>query len=132
MTAQACVRKDPRRQTAKYFASLTACDSHSVNKLVSKWVSAKQERLAQRCFHVAPYCTQHMTGNVVELVSKYLGIIRPGYALASCLATGDISDSLDCELFVVLEKDLEVVDPTALELDAPPARQQRELLARAH
>ena len=70
-----------------------------------------------------------MTGNVVELVSKYLGVIRPGYALASCLATGDISDSLDCELFAVLEKDLEVVDPTALELDAPPAWQQHDVCA---
>ena len=63
-----------------------------------------------------------MTGHVVELVSKYLGVIRPGYALASCLATGAISDSLDCELFAVLEKDLEVVDPTALELDAPSSK----------
>ena len=118
----------PAAPKAKYVASLTAFDSHSVNKLVSKWVRAKQKRPAQRCFHVASYCTQHMTGNVVELVSKYLGVIRPGYALASCLATGAISDSLDCELFAVLEKDLEVVDPTALELDAPPAWQQHELL----
>ena len=122
MTAQVCVRKDPRRQRLNIFASLIAFDSHAVNKLVSKWVSAKQERLAQLCFHVASYCTQHMTGNVVEQVSKYLGIIRPGFALASCLATGAISDSVGCELFAVLEKDLEVVDPTALELAAPSSK----------
>ena len=47
----------PAAPKAKYVASLTAFDSHSVNKLVSKWASAKQERLAQRCFHVASYCT---------------------------------------------------------------------------
>ena len=69
-----------------------------------------------------------MAGNVVESVAKCLGVIRPGFALASCLATGAISDSLDCELRVVLENDLEVVDPTALELDPHPTRQQNEVL----
>ena len=110
---------------AKYFASLTATDSHAVNKLCSKWISMRHEQEDLRGneqperYHVASYCTQHKTGNVVQQVSDYLGIIRPGFALASCLATGHIAGKLDFDLRVVLEMELEIVDPATTELDYP-------------
>ena len=44
---------------AQYVGTLTAFDSHSVNKLISKWVSTEQEDLEPPRFHVASFCTQH-------------------------------------------------------------------------
>ena len=114
---------------ATYVGCLTATDSHSVNKLVSKWVASKQEGLVGPSrFHVASYCVQHKTGAAVQKVSEYLGLIRPGFALASCLATGSIADDLDSELEAVLAQELEVIDPAAAQLDAPEATPQIDLL----
>ncbi len=104
-----------------------------MNKLVSEWVTTEHAALADlgpRRFHVASYCTQHKTGNAVQQVTEHLGLIRPGFALASCLGTGSIADSLDRELRAILLRDLEVMDPAAvdLELDAPEDAPQIELL----
>ena len=114
---------------AKYFASLTITDAHSVNKLLSKWVAvelARQAGLNPTRFHVASYCAQHKTGNAVQQVTEYLGIIKPGFALATCLSTGDIADSLDFELRMVLQLELVVVDPAVAALDAPDEMQQND------
>ena len=84
-------------------------------------------------YHVASYCTQHKTGNVVQQVSEYLGLIRPGFALASCLATADIMDKLEFDLRVVLDMELEVVDPETTRLDAPGDQSfLRELFEQAY
>ena len=95
---------------AKYFGSLTATDSHSVNELVSKWVSTRQKGLGPgpTRVHAASFCTQHKTGHVVQQVTEYLGLIRPGFALANCLATKK-SDSLGDELRMVIETELGVI-----------------------
>ena len=103
---------------ATYIASLTATDSHSVNRLVSKWISESQTGLGPTRVHVPSYCTQHKTGNAVQQVSEYLGLIRPGFALASCLQTGEIAERLDFELRMVLELGLDVVDPAVAGMDA--------------
>ena len=79
-------------------------------------------------FHAACNCAQHKTGNAVQLVSEYLGLIRPGFALASCLATGSISDDLDCELRAVLDQELNVIDPAVALFDAPDSTQQIHML----
>ena len=113
----------------RFLACLTAFDSHSVNKLVSKWVATRQEGVeGPPRFHVASYCAQHKTGNAVQQVSEYLGLIRPGFALASCLATGSISDDLDCELRAVLDQELNVIDPAVALFDAPDSTQQIHVL----
>lgn len=120
-----------------YFGSITATDSHAVNKLVSKWISAGQEEMGQRQEengpdfrgHIASYCTQHKTGSAVQEVTEYLGLIRPGFALASVLSTGDIADDLDFQLRMVIELELEVVDPVSIQLDAPDDLQTQEFLS---
>ena len=119
---------------AKFFASMTATDSHSVNKLLSKWISKHQGEGGTTHFHVPSYCTQHKTGNAVQQVTEYLGLIRPGFALAACLQAGDIAKSLDADLEAVLEQQLEVVDPATVALDAPDDTQRflRELLEQCH
>ena len=128
---------------AKYFASITATDSHTVNKLCSKWISMSQEQedllglvLGQdqpKRYHVTSYCIQHKTGNVVQQVSEYLDLIRPGFALASCFATASIMDKLEFDLRVVLGMQLEVVDPEKTELDAPADQSfLRELFEQAY
>ena len=55
---------------AKYVGCLTATDSHSVNKLVSKWISKSHTGLGPTRVHVPSYCTQHKTGNAVQQVSE--------------------------------------------------------------
>ena len=120
---------------AKYFASITATDSHSVNKLLSKWISKEQASgQGETNFHVAMYCTQHKTGNAVQQVTEYLGLIRPGFALAACLQAGDIAKDLDDDLEAVLEQQLEIVDPATAALDAPDDTRAflRELLEQCH
>ena len=113
---------------AKYLASVTATDSHAVNKLVSKWIAAGQGSEDGTRFHIASYCTQHKTGNAVQQVTEYLGLIGPGFALASCLATSDISGSLDVELRRVLDEELDVVSPADILFDAPDETQHHALL----
>ncbi len=44
--------------------------------------------------HVASYCTQHKTGNAVEQITKFLGVLSPSFCLASCLTNGDIADKV--------------------------------------
>ena len=70
-----------------------------------------------------------MTGGVVQEVTEYLGLIRPGFALASCLATGEVADDINKEILVVLDAELEVVDPAELELDAPDGDNMMEFLS---
>ena len=48
---------------AKYIASLIAVDSHSVNKLTSKWLASEQAALGNNRLHAPSWCTQHKTGN---------------------------------------------------------------------
>ena len=78
--------------------------------------------------HVASYCIQHKTGNVVENVTKFLGLLGPSFCLASVLADGDdvIEQSMD-----LLEKKLEVVDPATIHFspaDKKHLQFQKELL----
>ena len=91
---------DTVRPVARYFGSLFASDYHSVNRLLSKWVAqmmAKRQESRQpgeelHC-HLASWCTQHKTGNVVESVTKFLGLLSPTFCLASTFAQGDVYDS---------------------------------------
>ena len=52
---------------AKYYGSLTASDSHSVNLLTSKFAAASSPA---NHFHIASLCVQHKTGSICEEVSK--------------------------------------------------------------
>ena len=48
---------------AKYYGTLQATDSHSVNKLLNKYLDTV---LKPNEFHLASYCVQHMTGSTAE------------------------------------------------------------------
>ena len=85
--------------------------------------------MGQHRFHVASWCTHHMTGSAVHNVTVYLGLIRPGFALASCLATGEVADDIDAEIRVALADELEVLDPAELEVDAPDSDNMMEFLS---
>ena len=117
--------KQKEGRNAKYFASLTATDSQNVNELTSKWIASE---LDNNRLHVASWCAQHKTCNAMQQVSEYLGLIRPGFCIASCLSVGDIADDLDEHLRQVLEEDLDVVDPATVPLDDDRQRQQDFLL----
>ena len=61
--------------------------------------------------HLPQYCCQHMTGNVVEASTKWLGLLSPCFCMASCLSHGDISDALLADIDEIIENSLEVRDP---------------------
>ena len=61
--------------------------------------------------HLPQYCCQHMTGNVVEACTKFLGVLSPTFCMASCLSHGDIADQLLADVDDYIEKNMEVDDP---------------------
>ena len=84
---------------------------------------------AKQSFHVASWHTRRMTGSAVQEVAEYLGLIRPGFVLASSLAEGEVADDINAEIPAVLDAELEVVDPAELELDAPYGDNMMEFLS---
>ena len=91
---------------AKFFASLTAADSHQVNMLVSKYLAAQ---LPSGHVHVASYCVQHRTGSTCEEITKKWSLLSPSFCLATQLENGDFHDSLRAAVIVVLRKCLHCV-----------------------
>jgi hypothetical protein len=106
---------------AKYIASILAADKHSVNVLLNKWGCCKQRAVGPNRFFVCLYCVQHRTGNIVEQVTKYLGLITPCFCISSMLARGDLSQDLEEYLRPVVDKMLDIVDPTT---ETPAAGQE--------
>ena len=85
--------------------------------------------MGQERFPVASWRTQHVIELAVQEVAVYLGLTRPGFALASCLATGEVPYDIDAEILVALAVELEVVAPAELEVDAPDSDNMMEFLS---
>ena len=85
--------------------------------------------------HAASYCAQHKTGNAVEQITQFLGLLGPSFCLASTLSHGNTADGLLDGIKEILGRNLDVVDPATLHFDAADERElqfQRELLERCH
>ena len=104
------------RPLAKYRGSLQATDQHSVNVLMEKVTVQRQTDLDDgTSFELTCFCTQHKTGNVVEEVTKFLGLLSPSFCIASCLSQGDLGEEVEAKLPSTLDCMLDVVDPTERE-----------------
>ena len=85
--------------------------------------------------HVAAFCTQHKTGNAVEQITKFLGVLSPSFCLASCLANGDVADKLYNGICELLDRNLDVKDPALLvfnDADKQELKFQAALLDHCH
>ena len=108
--------------SAELLASLTASDSHAVNLLLSKQLSAE---LPPNHLHICSLCMQHRTGSVLEEVSKKWGLLPPSFCLATQLQHGDFHDDLMKCVGLVLTKYLQVKDPADVD-EMPPSSEEME------
>ena len=72
---------------------------------------------------------------MVEQITRFLGLLGPGFCLASTLSNGDIADDLLDGIDTLIERDLVVVDPATLDFDAADERElqfQRQLVELCH
>ena len=104
---------------AKHKGTLTSFDSHSVNLLLSKFLTAT---LPADHFHIASLCTQHRTGSVCEEVSNTWGLLPPCFCLAAQTRNGDFYNDLGSTVWTVLNKYLFLRDPA----EGPPAMSASE------
>lgn len=86
---------------AEYIGNLWACDSHSVNLLLSKFICA---HLKPNEYHMMSLCMQHRVGSCSEEVSKQWNLIPPCLCLARLSGNGDFHDSLEESVRTVLIK----------------------------
>ena len=92
---------------ADYYGFLSATDSHSVNKLLSKFAVST---LQNKEYHICSLCTQHRTGSVCEEVSKQWGLLPPSFCLASQMRNADFYEEFGDGVAAILSKFLHV-DP---------------------
>ena len=105
------------RPLARFYGTVTASDSHQVNKLTVKVVRARMppDELLLPCF-----CLQHPVGTAAEHVAKYLNVFTRVWTLSKTFNQGDFFQSLLKKLQSILEdpdSGIEVVDPAQFELD---------------
>ena len=118
------------RPLAKYRGSLQATDQHSVNVLMEKVTVQRQHDLDDgTSFELTCFCTQHKTGNVVEEVTKFLGLLSPSFCIASCLAQGDLGEEAEAKLPSTLDGMMDVVDPTELSERGGLSERDKRLVA---
>ena len=85
--------------------------------------------------HIPSFCIQHKTGNVVEDITKFLGLIGPSFCLASTLSHGDSADELLQCINDYIARNLVPRDPADLHFSAADERDlkfQEEMLERCY
>ena len=90
---------------ADYYGFLSATDSHSVNKLLSKFMIAS---LQNREYHISSLCTQNRTGSACEEVTNLWGLLPPSFCLASQMRNADFHQDIDEGAAAILSKFLQV------------------------
>ena len=110
------VGRDEERPQARFYATLTICDSHKVNHL-----TLKHARIALPPEHVLlpTFCIQHFTGNTASEVSDRFDIFTKVWCLSKTFGEGDFHQNLVKKIREVLEDEvlgLEVVDEIDFQL----------------
>ena len=106
------------RPLAGFYGTVTASDSHGVNKLTLKHA---RQAMPETDLMLVNFCTQHQAGNTTTKLSTYLNLFTRVWTLAKTFSEGDFHQDLEeiiMELLEDMDEGLEVVDPANLELDA--------------
>jgi hypothetical protein len=114
------VPRHEARAKAEYYGHLMSSDAHSVNKLLEKNVNALLDDMPQGEKHcaLAMYCFQHKTGNIVEAVTKYLGVLDDSFCYACLNSNADWLDGLRESVRAVVREKLVVAPPEEIPTDA--------------
>ena len=96
---------------AKLRAVLTTSDAAAANV---KLLNHLQDVLDRRTLLLPFLCLQHRTGNVIERVTKLLGVLTGCFAVAKTLASGQVVKRLTTHVRDILQERLQVLD------SAPP------------
>ena len=92
---------------AKVRAILTTCDAAPANIKLLKHLQCV---LDDRTLLLPFLCMQHRTGNVVERVTKLLGVLTGSFAVAKTLQSGTVVKKLTKHVRDVLAERLQVLD----------------------
>lgn len=94
---------------ARFRAVLTTCDAAAANV---KLLSHLQRVLDPGTLLLPFLCLQHRTGNVMERVTKLLGVLTGCFAVAKTLASGQVMRRLTAHVRDILQERLQVLDST--------------------
>ncbi|CAE7460837.1 unnamed protein product [Symbiodinium sp. CCMP2592] len=102
---------------------LVTCDQASANIKLLKHLHAV---LPEQCFFIPMLCAQHRNGNVVERITKLLGILPGSYCVAKCTSKGKVFKDLREAVKQQIDKDLVVMseEPPGLQAEWSSARKQ--------
>ena len=86
---------------------LVTCDQASANMKLLRHLHAT---LPEPCFLLPMLCAQHRNGNVVERITKLLGILPGSYCFAKCSSKGRMFKDLKEAVKKQVQQDLIVLD----------------------
>ena len=117
---------------AEFYGSTFIGDSHSVNKLCSKFAATDPR---PNFFHAGSWCQQHRAGSVSEAIGERMGFLPASLCLATQMEQGDFYDELEESVTAVLVRYLVCVYGAATALGPEDLRLcmfARELLRICH
>ena len=77
--------------SGKYVATLTTSDAHAANIRLLRFVD---QELEDHHFFLPSLCLQHRVGNIVEQVTKFLGVLGGNFSVAKVLNKGNLLQDL--------------------------------------
>ncbi|CAJ1376127.1 unnamed protein product [Effrenium voratum] len=110
-------------QAARFPVVLVTCDQFSANIRLLKHLHAS---LPEHCYLLPNLCAQHRNGNVVERVTKALGVLPGAFCVAKTLSRGQKMRSLIAAVKTALQGTLIVLP------QEPPGLQAEWLAGRQH
>ena len=110
-------------EQSDYPCVVITCDQATANIKLLEHLHA---RLPSKCFLLPLLCAQHRNGNVVEQVTKLLGILPGSYCLAKCTSKGNFLKDLKEAVKKQLEQDSVILneEPPGLQAESSQAKKQ--------
>ena len=114
---------------ADYPCVVITCDQATANIKLLKHLRA---RSPSQCFLLPMLCAQHRNGNVVEQITKLLGILPGSYCWAKCSSKGNFLKDLKEAVKKQLEQDLVILieEPPGVQAEWSQAKKQAKLTLR--
>ena len=91
---------------AKYRLVLVTCDAAPAN---IKLLGHLQSVLDRQSMFFPFLCLQHRTGNVIERITKLLGVLTGAYAVAKTLRSGVVVRKLVAEVRNILQEEMQIL-----------------------
>ncbi|CAE7236365.1 unnamed protein product [Symbiodinium sp. CCMP2592] len=111
---------------ADYCCIIITCDQASANIRLLKHVHAV---LPEKVYLLPMLCAQHRNGNVIERLTKLLGILPGCYCLSKCSQKGKLFKDWKQAIRTQLQDDLKILpaEPPGVQAEWAAARKQAQL-----